>query len=92
MQVANGTSTNGYSAYTSTAVGSGGGMGDQYASLKPLARRIIDFILAQPPTDEGVHVAAIARHVQTDAGSIRYNFVISLKTCTDEMLWSNILL
>ncbi|KAH8116775.1 replication protein A, subunit RPA32 [Phellopilus nigrolimitatus] len=63
----NGGATSNYSAYTST---SKTGANDQYAGLSALARRIIDFVVAQPPSEEGTHVAAIARHVQSDAASI----------------------
>ncbi|KAF9004673.1 replication protein A subunit RPA32 [Cyathus striatus] len=39
---------------------------DEFASLPPLQRAIVRFILDQPPSDEGVHVAAIARAIGTD--------------------------
>ncbi|KAI0636961.1 hypothetical protein C8Q77DRAFT_537691 [Trametes polyzona] len=48
-----------YTAQSSTSTTSPG----QFASLPPLQRQIIEFILSQPKRDEGIHVAAIARHI-----------------------------
>ncbi|KAI0709247.1 hypothetical protein C8Q76DRAFT_742641 [Earliella scabrosa] len=36
---------------------------NQYANLPPLERQIVTFMRSQPPNEEGIHVAAIARHV-----------------------------
>jgi len=38
---------------------------DQFSHLPPLQRSIARFILQQPSTDEGIHVAAIARAIGT---------------------------
>ncbi|PPQ87992.1 hypothetical protein CVT25_001071 [Psilocybe cyanescens] len=40
-----------------------GGPNDQYSHLPPLQRNIIRFILNQPPREEGIHVAAIAKAI-----------------------------
>ena len=50
---------------------------NQYANLPPLERQIVTFMRSQPPNEEGIHVAAIARHVASvgsagDAHGIRY--------------------
>ncbi|TDL21528.1 replication protein A, subunit RPA32 [Rickenella mellea] len=63
---ANGTTS--ASAYTSSAPT--GAANDPFAGLPPLQRKIVEFIKAQPHSDEGVHVAAIARAVATDAHKI----------------------
>ncbi|KAI0928429.1 hypothetical protein AcW1_005676 [Taiwanofungus camphoratus] len=55
-----------YTAQSSTTVSN-----DQFANLPLLQRNIVGFILSQPPNEEGVHVAAIARAVGGDAHSIR---------------------
>lgn len=63
-----------YTAQSSTTAASTG----QFAHFAPLQREIMQFIISQPKSDEGVHVAAIARHVATlgpdlgNAHSIRY--------------------
>jgi len=44
---------------------------DAYASLPAMERSIVEYIAAQPPTDEGVHVAKIARHIGKEAHLIR---------------------
>lgn len=43
---------------------------DQYSHLPQLQRRIAEFMTTQPDTDEGVHVAAIARAVGGDPTQI----------------------
>ncbi|KAL1947910.1 hypothetical protein VTO73DRAFT_13634 [Trametes versicolor] len=50
-----------YTAQSSTTAASTG----QFAHFAPLQREIMQFIVSQPKSDEGVHVAAIARHVAT---------------------------
>ena len=54
--------------------GGGGSTGNadisQFSHLPPLERKIVEFILSQPPSDEGVHAAAIARFVKVDADRI----------------------
>jgi len=54
-----------YSAQSSTVAA-----GDQFNHLPPLQRSIINFIISQPTSEEGVHVAAIARTVGGDAHMI----------------------
>ncbi|KDR81675.1 hypothetical protein GALMADRAFT_239789 [Galerina marginata CBS 339.88] len=39
------------------------GAADQYSHLPPLQRDIVRFILNQPPRDEGIHVAVIAKAI-----------------------------
>lgn len=60
------TNTN-YSHYASSTT-----VNDGYKDVTPIARRIVEFIASQPRTEEGVHVASIARHIHEDAGAIRY--------------------
>ncbi|KAI0780923.1 replication protein A subunit RPA32 [Trametes elegans] len=55
-------SNGGQSAYTAQSTTTVAGSA-QFAHLPPLQREIIGFILSQPKSDEGVHVAAIARHI-----------------------------
>ncbi|KAA1471099.1 replication protein A, subunit RPA32 [Dentipellis sp. KUC8613] len=43
---------------------------NQYAHLPPLQRRIVEFILQQPPNPEGFHIVAISRAVGGDAEGI----------------------
>lgn len=75
----NGGSGADYSHYTSHATAS---VSDQYAGVSPLARRIVEYIATQPATQEGVHVAKIAREVKADAGAIRYcPFIAISKHC-----------
>ena len=48
---------------------------DQYSHLPNLQRAIVRFIAGQPPRDEGVHVAIIAKAIgggDVDARKIRY--------------------
>lgn len=50
-------------------------MQDQYSNLPALQRDIVRFILSQPPQDEGVHVAVIAKAIGAsgeDARKIRF--------------------
>lgn len=66
-----------YTAYSSTAAAPSAPSApsmNQYSSCSPLAQKIMQYILAQPRTEEGVHVGAIARHVKANAESIRYVF------------------
>ncbi|PAV24069.1 replication A subunit RPA32 [Pyrrhoderma noxium] len=58
------TNTN-YSHYASSTT-----VNDGYKDVTPIARRIVEFIASQPRTEEGVHVASIARHIHEDAGAI----------------------
>lgn len=58
----------GASAYTSQARVST----SQYAGLPHLQRNIMEFLINQPPNDEGVHVGTVARGVSgADASQIR---------------------
>ncbi|KAI0374901.1 replication protein A subunit RPA32 [Pilatotrama ljubarskyi] len=66
MNRANG-GANGHSAYTAQPTAAPPSTA-QFAHLPPLQREIISFILSQPKSDEGVHVAAIARHIATAGG------------------------
>jgi len=59
-----GSSTTAISAYA--AQSTSGGAADEFSNLPPLQRAIVRFILEQPPTAEGVHVAAIARSISKD--------------------------
>ncbi|KAI8998628.1 replication protein A subunit RPA32 [Trametes punicea] len=59
----------GQSAYTAQSTGSAA-TAAQFAHLPPLQRQIISFLLSQPKSDEGVHVAAIARHIITSGGNV----------------------
>ncbi|KAJ3520170.1 hypothetical protein NM688_g9200 [Phlebia brevispora] len=43
---------------------------DQFQHLPAIQRQIVEFILAQPAHDDGVHVAAIARAIGGDASAI----------------------
>lgn len=36
---------------------------DQFAHLPPLQRSIMKFLMSQPPQDEGIHVAVIAKAI-----------------------------
>ena len=63
-----GSTSSNYSHYTSSTTTAN----DQYAGVSVLARRIIDYMASQPKTDEGIHVASVARHINEDAGAIRY--------------------
>jgi len=50
------------------------GLPDQFGHLPPLQRAIINFIISQPPQEEGIHVAAIAKAIRAsgeDAHKIR---------------------
>lgn len=60
------------SAYTNQSRSAGN---DQFSHLPPLQQSIARFILQQPPTEEGIHVAAIARAIgiDGDAQRIRYD-------------------
>ncbi|TFY83713.1 hypothetical protein EWM64_g296 [Hericium alpestre] len=58
------------SASAYTAQSRGASSMDKYAHLPPLPRRIIEFILQQPPNPEGVHIFAITRSVGGDAAGI----------------------
>ena len=64
----NGGSGSGPSASAYTAQARSTASNNQFASLSPLQRQIVDFMLSQPKTDEGIHVAAIARHVASSGG------------------------
>ena len=64
----NGGSGSGTSASAYTAQARSTASNNQFASLSPLQRQIVDFMLSQPKTDEGIHVAAIARHVASSGG------------------------
>ena len=46
---------------------------DAYSDLPPLQQSIVRFIIGQPRSDEGIHVAAIARAIGSgvDAQKIR---------------------
>ncbi|KAI0362110.1 replication protein A subunit RPA32 [Trametes cingulata] len=58
---------NGHSAYTAQPTTAAANT-TQFAHLPPLQREIIAFILSQPKSDEGIHVAAIARHIAATSG------------------------
>jgi hypothetical protein len=45
---------------------------DKFAHLPPMQKSIIAFLESQPQSDEGTHVAAIARSVGGEAHMIRY--------------------
>ena len=59
------------SAYTAQSYSNAGGM-EQYNQLPPLQRSIIKFIIDNTKGDEGVHVAAILRALNTDRSKIEY--------------------
>ncbi len=59
------------SAYTAQSYSNAGGM-EQYNQLPPLQRSIIKFIIDNTRGDEGVHVAAILRALNTDRSKIEY--------------------
>ncbi|EPQ58034.1 replication protein A, subunit RPA32 [Gloeophyllum trabeum ATCC 11539] len=49
------------------------GQSDQWASLPPMQRAIMNFMASQPDdSDEGIHVGAIARAVRGEPDAIRY--------------------
>ena len=72
-----GGSGGGATAYTAQSSASGT-INPQFAGLPVLQKEIIKFMTSQPASDEGIHVAAIARHVgnlglpKGDAQQIRY--------------------
>jgi replication factor A2 len=43
---------------------------DQYSHLKPVPRSIVQYMLNQPQTREGVHVTAIVKAIGADAEAI----------------------
>jgi hypothetical protein len=53
-------------------VNAGGQTKDKLADLPPMQRSIIAFLDSQPKSEEGTHVAAIARSVGGEAHMIRY--------------------
>ncbi|KAF8350645.1 replication protein A subunit RPA32 [Amanita rubescens] len=57
------------SAYTAQSYSNAGGM-EQYNQLPPLQRSIIKFIIDNTKGDEGVHVAAILRALNTDRSKV----------------------
>ncbi|KAI0054149.1 nucleic acid-binding protein [Auriscalpium vulgare] len=57
----------GASAYTAQAQAA---TSNQYSHLPAVPRNIITFMLAQPPSEEGIHIGAIARAVGADADEI----------------------
>ncbi|KAJ3517170.1 hypothetical protein NLJ89_g669 [Agrocybe chaxingu] len=72
-----GTSMNAYSAKAAS-----GGLSDQFAHLPPLQRAILKFIIDQPPRDEGIHVALIAKAIGAsleDANKIGHVALCSLR-------------
>ncbi len=44
----------------------------EYSHLPPVQRKIVQFILSQPPNHDGVHIAAIARAIGGNAAEIRF--------------------
>ncbi|TFK91040.1 replication protein A subunit RPA32, partial [Polyporus arcularius HHB13444] len=73
------------SAYTAGARSTANN--NAYASLSPLQRQIVDFMLSQPKTDEGIHVAAIARHVASSGGVGDANLIRLLSSkALDELM------
>ncbi|KAI0647061.1 hypothetical protein C8Q79DRAFT_957591 [Trametes meyenii] len=54
-----------YTAQSTTAAAST----TQFAHLPQLQQQIVNFILSQPRSEEGVHVAAIARHIAATNGA-----------------------
>ncbi|KAH9935018.1 uncharacterized protein B0H18DRAFT_927723 [Fomitopsis serialis] len=56
------------SAYNPQSTATGGM--EQYAHLPSIQRRIVEFMMSQPQQNEGVHVAAIARHIGGEANAI----------------------
>lgn len=66
-------STSNLSAYS--AQSNSTGLPDQFGHLPQLQRAIINFIISQPPQEEGIHVAAIAKAIGAsgeDARKIRW--------------------
>lgn len=51
---------------------------EPYAHLPSIQRRIVEFMMNQPQQSEGIHVAAVARHIGGDAHAIRYVVVSSV--------------
>ena len=45
---------------------------EPYAHLPAIQRRIVEFMMDQKQESDGIHVAAIARHIGGDAHAIRY--------------------
>ena len=60
-------SAGGQSAYTAQSSAAATST-EKFAHFAPLQRQIMQFIVSQPKSDEGIHVAAIARHVATTMG------------------------
>ncbi|KAI0670372.1 replication protein A subunit RPA32 [Trametes maxima] len=56
-----------HSAYTAQSTTTAAST-TQFSHLPPLQRQIVTFILSQPRSEEGVHVAAIARHIAANNG------------------------
>lgn len=70
---AGGSGTAGSSAYANQSTSAAD---TEYSHLPPVQRKIVQFILSQPPNHDGVHIAAIARAIGGNAAEIR--FVIHL--------------
>ncbi|KAH9946108.1 replication protein A subunit RPA32 [Epithele typhae] len=73
-RVANGSASGATSAYAAQSHG-GAASNSQFAGLPSLQKSIIEFMLKQPPNEDGINVGAIARHVSStghaaDAGII----------------------
>ncbi|KAH9484363.1 Replication factor A protein 2 [Psilocybe cubensis] len=56
-------SENGGGNMSAYSVQGGGGPSDQFSHLPALQRNIVRFIMSQPPREEGIHVAAIAKAI-----------------------------
>lgn len=65
------------SAYTAQSYSNPGGM-EQYNQLPPLQRSIIKFIIDNRKDEQGVHVAAILRGLNTDRSKIEYVAIFSI--------------
>jgi replication factor A2 len=67
----NGSNASSYNAQSGSAA-----LKDRYAELPPIQRKIVQFIQSQPPSDEGVHIGAIARDIGGDANAIKCAFIV----------------
>ncbi|KAI0748134.1 replication protein A subunit RPA32 [Daedaleopsis nitida] len=62
----NGTTSHSVASAYTTQTHNTGANSSRYAHLPPLQRQILMFMLSQPKTGDGIHVAAIARHIATN--------------------------
>jgi len=72
------------SAYSAQKNAPSAAVKDQFSHLPALQRSIIKFIMDQPPRDEGVHVALIAKAIAATSGEDAHNISDALDKLMDE--------